>query len=325
LPTSAAALHHAPMIRLSLCAFVALVPLVACSAAAPAEGVSTSESLVSSTRTFLVPVDARARVACRDEVNAYYCSDEAAHAAIGACLAKIGVSDGSDACATDDPQCVRTETYDEPCTGTSNPVYPDANSCESPRPNNCSFYSACVDRETPCGESGYALGYGEKYCTAFKNLDGLTAKGNAWISSVMHCLQEELVQYSQPTSTGACSEILDAAFASHPVCYTQPDNSICFLPPSDVMKVLGTIGGSELFTARSQKQILATIGTCIGQIGHWLLPFGTSARVHADPIVAPSAAPMSQSELVEQDRFWRSLEEKYKAAPIVEGSLQSAH
>src|SRR5262249_28672001 len=153
------------------------------------------------------------------------------------------------------------------------PVYPTVASCDTPRPQNCSFYSACVERATSCGESGYALGYGEKYCTAFKNLGSLSPRGVAWRDSVMHCLQEALVPYAVPASGATCGEIIDVAFASHPRCYTQPESSICFLPPSDVLTILGTIGGSELLTARSRTQILATIGTCIGQIGRWLLPF----------------------------------------------------
>jgi hypothetical protein len=297
----------------SVTAFAALLalPLAACSAASTDGGESTSEAITSSTRTFLVPVDARARTLCRDEVNAYYCDANAATAAIGTCLAKIGASGSKDVCAANDPRCVRTETYAEPCAGKSNPVYPTVASCEAPRPQNCSFYSACVETRTSCGESGYALGYGEKYCTAFKNIDGLTAKGIAWRDSVMHCLQEELVDYTQPSSNATCDQIIDAAFASHPVCYTLPENSICFLPPSDTLAVLGTIGGSELLTARSRTQILATIGTCIGQIGHWLFPFGGSAAARV-------ASPMSHADLVEQDRFWRGLDAQYRVARVID-------
>jgi hypothetical protein len=254
---------------------------------------------------------------CRDEVNAYYCSASAARVAIATCLTKIGAS-SRDVCAANDPRCVRTETYAEPCQGTANLVYPTVASCETPRPQNCSFYSACVEHETACGESGYALGYGEKYCNAFKNLSSLSAKGVAWRDSVMHCLQEELVPYSQTRAT--CDTILTTAFDSHPRCYTQPEASICFLPPSDTLAVLGTIGGSELLTARSRKQILDTIGTCLGQIGRWLNPFAMRAT-SADVTGSPQSAPMTDAELVEQARFWRALEQRYTATPIAPDSV----
>src|SRR3954462_13053618 len=113
-------------LRVSFFAGVVCLPfaatLAACSAAGPIEGSSVSEALTSSTRTFLVPVDARARTLCRDEVNAYYCDANAASAAIKTCLTKIGATGWSDACAKNDPRCIRTEVYAEPCLGTSNAV-----------------------------------------------------------------------------------------------------------------------------------------------------------------------------------------------------------
>ena len=35
---------------------------------------------------------------------------------------------------------------------------------------NCSFYTECVERNMPCGPSGYALGYGYQFCNAFEEL-----------------------------------------------------------------------------------------------------------------------------------------------------------
>ena len=33
--------------------------------------------------------------------------------------------------------------------------------------NSCDFYPKCLEATSPCGSSGYALGYGGKYCTKF--------------------------------------------------------------------------------------------------------------------------------------------------------------
>ena len=35
---------------------------------------------------------------------------------------------------------------------------------------NCSFYTECVERNMPCGLSGYAVGYGYHFCNAFEEL-----------------------------------------------------------------------------------------------------------------------------------------------------------
>ena len=31
----------------------------------------------------------------------------------------------------------------------------------------CDFYPKCLEATSPCGPSGYALGYGDKYCVRF--------------------------------------------------------------------------------------------------------------------------------------------------------------
>ena len=37
---------------------------------------------------------------------------------------------------------------------------------------NCFFYTECVERNMPCGPSGYAVGYGYHFCNAFGELSG---------------------------------------------------------------------------------------------------------------------------------------------------------
>ena len=35
---------------------------------------------------------------------------------------------------------------------------------------NCDFYPQCVEARIPCGSTGYALNYGEKYCHRVANV-----------------------------------------------------------------------------------------------------------------------------------------------------------
>jgi hypothetical protein len=280
-----------------------------CLAPEPGSVGGESAALGSQQRTLLVPVDARARVACREEVNTGYCGLASAQAAAGRCLAKIGAA-GEDACATGDERCLRLETYDEPCPA-DGPIYPDAHACLTPRHDNCSFYSACVEPSTQCGESGYALGYGEKYCTAFKNLNTLSPVGMAWKSAVMLCLQEALVPFAEG-ATATCAEVLETAFASHPRCYTQPEHSFCFLPPSDTLKVLETIGIGELLAARTQQQIAQTALICVGQIAHAIANLGhqPSPRAGAAARELPGVEPAG-AELESLRQLWDSIAHQY--------------
>ena len=55
--------------------------------------------------------------------------------------------------------------------------------CYEPTPMTCGFYRDCLEPAITCGPTGYALGYGERYCTKFQNIkDSLSDDGQAWVS-----------------------------------------------------------------------------------------------------------------------------------------------
>jgi hypothetical protein len=174
--------------------------------------------------------------------------------------------------------------------------------CDAPQPRDCSFYTQCLEPHVPCGPSGYALGFGDKYCNAFKQAD-LSPRGEAWVDSTMLCLEKQLVPYAtSPGPAATCDQITEAAFASHAGCYTALPASICFLPPPDVLAVLRTIGADEIFTARTRTQVQSVAGTCAIQVGEKL--------THAafDPRVATA-------ELAQQIALWQELAIRYGPLP----------
>lgn len=229
---------------------------------------STQEQDVTSTeRVMLFARDDATRVACRDATNRYFCDAEAAAASALACSAQ----------ASPTPTQLVAEKVAATCTK-SGELYPTLASCATPLARHCGFYSACLERALPCGEEGYALGFGEHYCTAFRNAP-MSPRGTAWAMGVMGCLQTALVPRVQqagsfaatPESAAMCKAVFDEAFASHPACYTRVEDSLCFLPPGDIRDVLEVIGADELFTARTRAQIVKTIGICVGQIAERLV------------------------------------------------------
>ena len=182
-------------------------------------------------------------------------------------------------------------------------------SCSAPQVRDCTFYASCVERNVPCGPTGYALGFGDKYCNKFKAAQ-LSPAGVAWASSVMLCLERALVPYTTPEKKSAsCEQISRAAFDSHAACYTQPEASICFLPPPDVITVFDTISADELFAPRTLPQIEAVSETCVVQLagldggasnaGHWPTPFVEPDSDDAGPTLA------------ERRAFWANMREKY--------------
>jgi hypothetical protein len=264
--------------------------------------------LQTNTKMFLVPTTEAARTECRAEINSYYCASKTTDKAAAACVAKLTPSDQAD-CGADGSGCFNYESYTEKCKKTA-PVYPTRASCKTPRPDNCAFYSACVESNIACGEDGYALGYGERFCTGFKNAS-FSDQGEAWKSSVMGCLQRALVPYTTAAfAKTSCSTVEDFAFNSHPACYTDPSNSICFLPPSDVLEVLSVIGLDQALQPRTQAQMATVFKTCVGQLADQLLG-GFSAPAPIAPSSSAQSTPgdsLSAAELTERYLLWQKLD-----------------
>jgi hypothetical protein len=278
---------------------LALLSAVACSSA-PLETTGASASAVTSpTTTYLLPRGDDVREACHATWTNAWCNANDARATGQACVAAFLASGGRLACADSGAECFEVLTEDTPCSA-DGPIYPTAASCQAPVPRTCAFYSACLEADDPCGASGYALGYGEKYCSRYDVDDTFSPEGIVWRNAVLHCLQEALVPVLGSSSM-TCDAITTFAFDSHPACYTATP-SICFLPLSDVANVVSVIDGQDLLSLRSGKQMATVAATCAEQLAGAL--FGLSARQDARRSV----------ELTERLRFWQDLRAAHEDA-----------
>lgn len=161
--------------------------------------------------------------------------------------------------------------------------------CLNPPTRDCSFYTRCLETTKACGADGYALGYGDKYCSRFLANDGFSREGVVWRDAVMVCLQRHLSRYLAPEDRATCEEITDGAFDDHPSCYTAPGEgapSICDLPPSDWLAVVDTIDAEDLISSRGRRQIEATARACISQ---WVNPFLGTRQPHPQSRVIAEA------------------------------------
>ena len=113
--------------------------------------------------------------------------------------------------------------------------------CYYPDPNSCDFYLNCLETSVPCGPTGYAQSFGDKYCRRFLQIESTTSPNVAkFIKNTRSCLIDSLVLYvlfarqvgeEIFTNLDMCRNVNQHAFRSHSVCYTSHDNSICFLNP----------------------------------------------------------------------------------------------
>ncbi|KAF9016318.1 hypothetical protein BDZ89DRAFT_408299 [Hymenopellis radicata] len=130
----------------------------------------------------------------------------------------------------------------------------------TPVRDSCDFYP-CLDTIYKCGADGYPLGYGNKFCTAFKDSRSeFSPKGQQWISDVMFCLQTALQPFGS-SATVDCEELSGSAFASHAKCYV--DTGFCTLPPSDWLKVVEIVGLKTLLEKETILAELETAGQCL--------------------------------------------------------------
>ncbi len=137
----------------------------------------------------------------------------------------------------------------------------------------CDYYS-CIEQEViTCGDSGYALGYGGKYCQRFTEMTfaphrtaieeaAYPANGAAWRDRVKSCLMQELEQYLDSGKEVSCSELRAYAFKSHPDCYTRSP-SFCELTLENVARVGLTIDARTILTKESIEQVRDTATICV--------------------------------------------------------------
>lgn len=148
-----------------------------------------------------------------------------------------------------------------------------------PLPNSdCGFYVDCLEQYFPCGSSGYAIGYGFKYCQRFTSettSQCMDSAGHDWVNSTLTCLEQALVPIIESEINDiSCQSIKLDAFDSHPICYTggggsiPTSSSICFLPPSDVKCILSTIDNEDLFSPLGLKEDIETARICISQLNN---------------------------------------------------------
>jgi hypothetical protein len=234
--------------------------LAACTSEATpaAEEAPTLEAPLAASRPFvLLPTAPGVASACAPELGSTYCTAADASAAAARCSRRL---DSATRNACTGAGCTVTYAADR-TTCHAGKTYPTAASCDQPVPDDCAFYRSCLEAKHPCGEEGYALQYGERLCYAFvEKREGFSREGQAWLRGIRACLQRALVPVLHEPAT--CTAVIDKAYATHPDCYTAPDNSFCALPVSDVLE-LASILGKDLVSPRALAQMRQVAHTCV--------------------------------------------------------------
>lgn len=220
---------------------------------AATEASATTSVAATEETAHVVPASPAVAHACATEIATTYCAREDAERAARACAARLGPEETA---TCDGRACARVWIADRrtaPATCRAGLTYPTRASCTRPVAEDCSFYRACLEASRPCGDDGYALGFGERLCFAFvEDARRFSDEGQAWLRDVRPCLQQALVPSLDDHP--ACDEAHARAMSSHVACYTDERHSICDLPIGDVVELARVLGG-DLFTWRALRQV----------------------------------------------------------------------
>lgn len=158
----------------------------------------------------------------------------------GASLCSLGVLHYCEAPICDIPSVADGDE----CSG-----YMDDEGCAS-----CDYYlcKEAADGAAACGEDGYYLGYGFRYCERISQVTRprLSDAGKVWLDSARRCLMEEVEL--QVEHEHSCSDIQQIAFDSHPACYM--DAGFCSLPWGDMWSVFMTVDPTDV----EMRQVFST-------------------------------------------------------------------
>ena len=102
--------------------------------------------------------------------------------------------------------------------------------------DRCNYY-LCHELKKTCGNSGYSIDFGYRYCLKYQKDEKYTSQGKDWLAVVRECLQSELNALSDDLS---CKETRSQAVKSHYGCYI--DAGFCSLPLSDQRRIIRTAG-----------------------------------------------------------------------------------
>ena len=106
--------------------------------------------------------------------------------------------------------------------------------------DSCQYY-LCKEMQTPCGDRGYNIDFGYRYCLKYQDDSLYSEQGKEWLYSVRGCLQHKLNELASDTM---CVDLKKHAINSHYQCYI--DAGYCQLPLADKGRVLKTAARAML-------------------------------------------------------------------------------
>lgn len=95
------------------------------------------------------------------------------------------------------------------------------NKCnKSLKTEDCSFFSECLEENLKCGEEGYPLSFGDKYCKKlYSEKSELPLATQNWLDNTYNCLKKGIFsKFSQFKEENGCKLLQSSALEIHTNC-----------------------------------------------------------------------------------------------------------
>uniref|UniRef100_A0A7E4VB99 Conserved secreted protein n=1 Tax=Panagrellus redivivus TaxID=6233 RepID=A0A7E4VB99_PANRE len=126
---------------------------------------------------------------------------------------------------------------------------------------DCSLYTS-LEAKAHCGDTGYLIGYGNKYCNRFnEKLHYFNKKGQQWVACTAKCLQDEMKKIVD-ANPGQCETMHTQAFESHVQCYVSC--GFCGVYASNLRALWKTYDLKDFASKTALKQVMSVGAKCIG-------------------------------------------------------------
>ncbi|CAC5385069.1 unnamed protein product [Mytilus coruscus] len=125
----------------------------------------------------------------------------------------------------------------------------------------CDFYD-CFEQRFPCGSSGYALGYGGKYCRKFQQSQFrslFNTAGQVFLDKMSKCEMDAVLPFYEQQSI-TCSTEYDLVFKHQEDCYIQ--SGYCDVVLDNFDGFLKTFDRADFLNFKLINQVLNAAKRC---------------------------------------------------------------
>lgn len=126
----------------------------------------------------------------------------------------------------------------------------------------CAAYP-CFEETAHCGNEGYLIAFGEKYCRRFISPEiyaTFDEPGKKFINCTSKCLIENMGKYMTTHDPINCDDLTNSGYNAQTSCYMDCD--FCTVCKTNKAALFHVYDFGDIFSVQALKQVIAAISQC---------------------------------------------------------------